>query len=290
MRTLAIRPWTRWMAGWTLSLVTVACGHSVLRCSAGTNQPPPFLPGAIIPGSTEPVLNRLNALRVSSTIDLAEEECAVLLQKYTNSPQVSGRIHATMVERYAHEGYREFERTVHHCELALACPLRVEDACRVLSHMGNALSVRERSAGVREVDSFRKQALDAYLTGLRVCLTKVTSLEKLPVPVVGAFSIMGDQNDPAFIAAKRKNEAEWRARDEIIAANKLVDWKHRFKRSIVGLYHGVPYSEEVKEEGDKLIPGSPIIQEMLDEIKKENQPETASPALPKVNERTAQPC
>jgi hypothetical protein len=49
-----------------------------------------------------------------------------------------------------------------------------------------------------------------------------------------------------------------------------------FKRNVIELYLGVSYVEEITTEGEKIMPGAPVLKELVEEVKKSNAPPPTS--------------
>jgi hypothetical protein len=80
----------------------------------------------------------------------------------------------------------------------------------------------------------------------------------------------GGTIDPTYEALMAEHEATVKAAREARATNEMLERYERLKRCVIGLYHGVPYVEEITEEGQKIIPGAPVLKELVDEVKKSN--------------------
>ena len=216
-------------------------------------------------------------VRYETNVTAAEENCAKLLLQYSNSPAAMGKIYLALVLNNAYDanGYTNLIET---SQRALQFPLDIVDECQAYESLGSGLRMKMMSGRLSEHEETteRRQILDVYLNALKLILSKATTLQKQEVPGVDAFEFLGSTNDPIYIALDQKQQAQWKAHDETVGANDLVDQFNLFKRNVIELYLGVSYVEEITTEGEKIMPGAPVLKELVEEVKKSNAPPPTS--------------
>ena len=254
--------------------------------------------------STEELQNALVGVQFGTNLQAVEGSCTKLLQQYTNSPVAIGEIYLSLAlnNAYRVEGYSNI---IEASQKALRFPLDVIDECRAYESLGDGLRMKMMSSGrafsprlnEREQTEMRKQILDVYLNALKLILSNAETLQKQEVPGVPMFDIASvvvltnaaqTQEEREKIGALNRTNALWyqkqrqewqtqlKAHDEIVAANDLVDQYNRFKREAVDLYRGIPFVDEITEEGEKIMPGAPVLKELVEEVKKSNAPPPTS--------------
>lgn len=239
-------------------------------------------------------LNRsLHRLQFDTNIAGAEVYCSKLLMDYTNSPEITGRIYLSLALNNAFLAQRQTEgiaKTIENSQRALQFPLGVLDECRAYERLGGGFQMKiAMGLSLKDETLVRKQALGAYLNGLKAVLSKAKTLEKQELPFVDILSVYtsvdmfsessGGEDDSTYKAVLQDHEAKVKAYDDAKAANALVDRYEWFKTDVVGLYRGVPYVEEIAEVGEKIMPGAPILKELVEAAKKANAPPPATNSL-----------
>ena len=252
-------------------------------------------------------------IRFGTNIPAVEAESAKLLQQHTNSPEALGRIYLSLALNSEYVHINDFSNIIETSQSALQYPLDVMDACSAYHNLADGLRMKMMSSGhafsprlnEREQTEMRKQILDVHLNALKLVLGKATTLQKREVPGVPTFSValavimtnatqtqeerekydaLNRTNALWYQKALQENQAQWKAHDEIVAANDLVDQYNRFKRDVIDLYRGIPFVEEIAAEAEKVAPGDPKIKELavelVEEVKKSNVPPPISEPKP----------
>jgi hypothetical protein len=247
-----------------------------------------FLP-AFASNSSGELEGSLIRLRAETNVATAEANGAKLLEEYTNSPEATGRIFLTMALKREYRAPHQtngIAKIIDASEKALQFPLDVIDKSSAYECLGGAIQMRITAGlSLREETVARKQELVAFLNGLKLIVSKARTLQKQPVPVVsgigGVVYMSSDgtdgREDPYYKAIVKEHEAEMKSREGAIAANDLVDRYQWFKSDIVNLYRGVPYVEEITEEGEKIMPGAPVLKELVEEVRKANAAPHSTP-------------
>jgi len=227
----------------------------------------------------------LRDLGFGTNLVALEESSAKLLHDYSNSPEVCGRIYMALLGNWAYRnGGASNVITV--SQKALQCPLEDLDQCQAYEYLGVSLDMQSKGASLRQETVLRKEALAVYLNGLKFVLSKAKTLERQPVPKVLKESILTSVtpdtnwiNSPEHKAIEDKRAALIKARDEGNAANRLIDKYEEFKGGVVELYRGVPYVGEITEVGEKIMPGAPVLKELVEEVKKAKAPPPATNSI-----------
>jgi hypothetical protein len=239
-------------------------------------------------GSDEDVQRGINLVRFATNTSEAEANCAKLLQDYTNSPETLGRLYLALA---LNNEYRRPYQTngiakiIDASQKALQFPLKVLDECRAYECLTEGL--RDKMAmglTLREETAVRKQILAANLKGLKLVLSKAKTLQKQELPMVPMMNVMfvsdpdhDGMNDPDYKAKVKEHDAQMKAYDEARESNDLVDRYGWIKGGVINLYRGVPYTEEITEEGEKIMPGAPVLKELVEEVRKANAPPPSTP-------------
>ena len=264
---------------------------------------------AIAQSPDDGLAKALVPIRFGTNIPAVEAESAKLLQQHTNSPEALGKIYLAMAlnNEYGHDN--DFPKIIEMSQQALQFPLDVMDACRAYGNLIGGLRMKMISSGhafsprqnEREQTEMRKQILDVDLNALKLILSKATTLHKQEVPGVSAFSValavimtnatqtqeerekydaLNRTNALWYQKALQENQAQWKAHDEANAANDLVDRYNWFKRDMVDLYRGIPFVDEITEEGEKVASGDPklkaLTKELVEDVNKVNAPPPTS--------------
>jgi hypothetical protein len=257
------------------------------KVTVTTNAPPPPVKIQMEqwepPSKAEEVQHALIHVQFEPDIAVAEEYCAKLLEEYTNSPEVLGRIHLALASNLG-SGRHPYQpatiaKMIEASRKALQYPLEVLDACRAYDFIAYGLQMEARKdRNVPETPAQRREILDVYLTCLKLILSKATTLQKQEVPGVPMMDVLyvvtpGQdlEDNPEYKADMAEHEAQMKAHDEAKTANELVDHYEQLKRGIVGPYLGAS-AEEITEEGEKIMPGAPVLKELVEAVKKSNAP------------------
>ena len=240
-------------------------------------------------------------IQFGSNILVAEAESGKLLQQNANSPENMGKIYLALASNNEYVRVDDISNIIEYSQKALQYPLDVMDACRAYDSLAGGLRMKMMSSGhafsprlnEREETEMRKQILDVYLNALKLILSKSTTLQKQKVPGLTSFSVgymvvvtnatqtheeqekidaLNRTNELAYQKMRQEWQAQLKAHDEIVAANDLVNEYEGFKRRVIDLYRGIPFVEEITEEGEKIMPGAPVLKELFEEVKKANAP------------------
>jgi len=237
---------------------------------------------ALADGPNDKLEAALRDLLYGSNFAALEESSAKLLHDYSNSPETCGRIYMSLLgnSRYV-EGHASNEITA--SQKALQCPLDVIDQCNAYGFLGIGLSMQSQGASLKQATVLRKEALAAYLNGIKFVLSKAKTLERQRLPRITletpGFTVPSGsklEDTPAYKEWVQRNIDVRKVRDEANAANRLIDQYEQFKGGVVYLYSGVPYIDEITEVGDKVLPNAPVLKELGEEVKKANAPPPAT--------------
>jgi len=258
------------------------------KVTVTTNAPPPPVKIQMEqwepPTKAEEVQHALIHVQFEPDIPVAEEYCAKLLEEYTNSPEILGRIHLALASNLG-SGRHPYQpatiaKMIEASRKALQYPLEVLDACRAYEFLSVGLRMETRKdRNVPATPAQRREILDVDLTCLKLILSKATTLEKQPLPGVPMMDLLyvvtpgqDIEDNPEYKANMQEHEAQMKAHDDAKAANELVDYYERFKGGVVGGYLVSFSAEEITEEGEKIMPGAPVLKELVEAVKKSNAP------------------
>lgn len=232
---------------------------------------------ALAVDSTEEFRRALVQVQLGTNINTVEEHCATLLKKHHNSSEDTGKIYLALVlnNTYRTNGASKIIDT---SQKSLQFPLDVNDACRAYESLGEGLRMKMMSGrhSGREESVIRKEILGVYLHALKLVLSNATTLIKQEVPGVASYHYAGSgTNDPVYMALRQRHLDQVKVHDAVVAANGLVDQYERFKSYIVDLYRGIPFPEEILQEGQKIMPSASVVNELIEEVKRVNKPPTA---------------
>ena len=264
---------------------------------------------AIAQNADDKLAKALVSIQFGTNLSVIEAEGATLLQQNTNSPETLGKIYLSLALNSEYQREHNLQKMIENSQKALQYPLNVRDACsaydclggamrRKMEMSGNAFSPRQNE---REETVMRRQVLDVYLNALKLIFSKTTTLQKQKVPgvtMLDAVTVVALTNATQSLEEREKIDAmnrtsaqmyqkmrqEWQAQmkahDEAVAANDLVDQYNWFKRDVIDLYRGIPFVDEITEEGAKVASGDPklmvLTKELVEEIKTANAPRATS--------------
>jgi hypothetical protein len=228
-------------------------------------------------GDDQTVEGIIVQVRFDTNAVSAERDCEKYLSQFTNSPESRGRIYLALALNNTFRSIGDYTNILKYSKKALECPLQPIDACRAYENIGDALRMKIFDGlNLREESNVRKEALEAYLTGLRLVLGKTDTLQKQELPVVPHYQIgfVGGTNNPEYKRLQQLRETQLKTYRDVKAANDLIDEYEQLKLEVVSLYFRIPFVEEITAEAEKVAPGDPkmkaLAQELTEDLDKSN--------------------
>jgi len=187
-------------------------------------------------GDLERVL--FTSIKLSETINEAEQNSSRLLNQFAKAPSAIGRIHASMAFRYRNANPLDPDKVTQRCQTALKFPLTTDLTCRLCELEGDMFQLKAKDAKLFDNTVIRQQALKAYLVGLQAALKTSSKLSD----ETGEHDTF-DAKAPAV-------------------------WAARIKGIIENLYINVPYLDEIASEGERIGLDAATLQELANRAKK----------------------
>ena len=129
-----------------------------------------------------------NAIFSETSLAVAETNIINLSRERSNDPPFLGKLELAIALRYSREPGNERDHVIQHCEAALRCPLDLNDSCGAWQLLGDTHKNEVESTGLEQDKRvFRRQAVAAYLSGLKAAGTNEDWVPAFKGKVVGLY-------------------------------------------------------------------------------------------------------
>jgi hypothetical protein len=208
--------------------------------------------------------------RVASEQHPPEKVEAWCLQLLTDSasPLDRGRVYSFIASVYAKDMSRYHAKVIEYCRKALGTELDAVGACEIHLLWGQALELEHRGPDGQYSRDARSEIGAQYLEGIKVILKQSTPERMQGPPAVGRFHFDGPANDQRQQELSRKHDEQVKARNRVLAQNKLVQLRDVLTVNCSRIYEAGRYEKELVQLASQILGDDTAVQRLCAEIRK----------------------